>query len=161
MVAGKASGSGQVEEEVLLRDKRRRDIPTVHVRHHVDLGLCLCDFLLRGDLRAAAHAEERHCESVCVCVCVWCAASFVCLITGVRLESWACVVVAGVVARCGSGGPMMMSRVLGAQKCFGAWGASGDVRVEGGRRAMEGMGWESGVDVTTTLHNVSRLGMLR
>jgi hypothetical protein len=41
-------------------------VPAVHVGNHVDFCLCLCNLLLRGDLGAAAHAEERHLD-VYVC----------------------------------------------------------------------------------------------
>ena len=39
------------------------NVPAVHVRDHVDLGLCGCDLLLGRELGAAAE-EERH---VCMC----------------------------------------------------------------------------------------------
>lgn len=39
------------------------NVPAVHVRDHVDLGLCSCDLLLGRELGAAAE-EERH--VVCV-----------------------------------------------------------------------------------------------
>jgi hypothetical protein len=35
------------------------NVPAVHVRDHVDLGLCGCDLLLGRELGAAAE-EERH-----------------------------------------------------------------------------------------------------
>jgi hypothetical protein len=39
------------------------NVPAVHVRDHIDLGLCGCDLLLGRELGAAAE-EERH---VCMC----------------------------------------------------------------------------------------------
>jgi hypothetical protein len=55
---GAGIGIASVQERVA-------NIPTVHIANHVDFRLGLCNLLLRGDLWAAAHAEERH--------LVWCA----------------------------------------------------------------------------------------
>jgi len=53
--------------EAQERYKRAHFVPAVHVADHVDFSFCLGDFLLAGDLGAAAHAEEGHFECVYVC----------------------------------------------------------------------------------------------
>lgn len=47
------------EGEWRAREDAAGDAPSVHVRHHFDLGFGLGDLLLRGELGAAAE-EEGH-----------------------------------------------------------------------------------------------------
>jgi hypothetical protein len=64
--SGEKKRLGAAEKET----RARVTVPCVHIRHHVDLSFCLCDFLLRGDLRAATEeVRHRECGLKIGCMC--------------------------------------------------------------------------------------------
>lgn len=97
--------------------ERGEFVPAVHVANHVDFSFCLGDFLLAGDLGAAAHAEEGHLEFAYMC----------------GIAYLGCVREAVIVERCGrncrrgfaNGG----DDVARALELLEALGAGGDVLV--------------------------------